>query len=230
VFTVPAILKTPPAWKLVGLWVTIGLIQLLISPWVMRLVFTIFPTSRPNAWFILSGMATALIIYSLQWLVLRRYFLGMRWWAPAHVTATFIVVLVSDVLERLSSGLMAILGFVSHSITIMEHYLFLASTIVSVVWAMIFGLVGWRIFRAAVPGAGRWIWAKVGGQIISSLVIFWLVLPFWKANPGQPFPLTVRLIVHAAVLAPFSIEAFVLVQFLDKRYSEASDEGLGTRG
>jgi hypothetical protein len=220
VFTVPKAFVSPPTWKIVGLWLGIGLFETLISPWVMRLVFAIFPSNRPDSASILIGIAgiyQALILYSLQWLVLRRYFPGMRWWVAAHVTATFIAVLLNDVLQRLMSALIAVFGYFRHSITLMEQYQVLGSTIVSMVWALIFGIIGWRIFRASAAGAGRWIWAKLGGQLINRLVTFGFLLPFWTANSGQPYPLTLRLIVYAGVLAAFSIEAFVLVQFLNKR-------------
>lgn len=215
----------PPAWRIIGLWVGVGVFGGLFSRWFIDLVFTIFASTAISTEVLLGiiALANALIIYSLQWLVLRRYFVGIRWWIGIHVAVTVIATLLNDVLQRLSRALIIVTGFWRESTAILQHADFLAGTIVNLLWALIFGIAGWRIFRASVPIAGHWIWAKVAGQLIRSGLTFWLIVPFSSMNTAQATALYIRLISLVITLIAALIEAFVLMQFLAKRRETATE-------
>ena len=155
----------------------------------------------------------------LEWLVLRRYFARMRWWVAIHFGVSLIATLLNDLLERLSFLFIAI---TDNSLTMIKTYSFLAGAIINLLWALVFGLAGWRIFRASVSGAGRWILARIGSQIIRSGLTFWFILPLLIEYKPRAISLRVSFLNLAIVLVASLIEAFVLVRFLAKRRKTAS--------
>ena len=223
-FTVPRSFVAPPAWKIIGLWVRISVFGALLSRWFIDLVFTIFAsiTISTKILFGIMSPGNALIIYSLQWFVLRRYFLRVRSRIIIHVSLSVIASVLSDLLQRLSRALIIVIGFWRESTAILQHADFLAGTIINLLWALILGIAGWRIFRASVPKAKYWIWATIANQIIRSGLTFRLIVPFSRTNTAQTTALYIRLISLVITLIPTLIESFVLVRFLAKRRETAS--------
>ena len=114
------------------------------------------------------------------------------------------------------------IGFWRESTAILQHADFLAGAIINLLWTLVFGLAGWRIFRASVSGAGRWILARIGSHIIRSGLTFWFILPLLIEYKPRAISLRVSFLNLAIVLVASLIEAFVLVRFLAKRRKTAS--------
>ena len=221
-FSVPRSFVAPPAWKIIGLWVGISVLSILVSPWINQLIFAIFSledSSYISARFSIPIIFGSVMHFWLEWLVLRRYFAGMRWWVAIHFGVSLIATLLNDLLERLSFLFIAI---TDNSLTMIKTYSFLAGAIINLLWALVFGLAGWRIFRASVSGAGRWILARIGSHIIRSGLTFWFILPLLIEYKPRAISLRVSFLNLAIVLVASLIEAFVLVRFLAKRRKTAS--------
>jgi hypothetical protein len=165
-------------------------------------------------------MLNNLLLVTLQWLVLRRFFPQMRWWVPAHGAVLGLQLLLDRILSALAKVFLLILLFRSESAGLMENFDFASSAIVSLFWALISGIVGWRIFRPQVRRAGRWLAAVVVGASLQLLISFLIIWPLIRSRTAN---LTAYTLINIAVtLAVAAIQAAVLVMFLRERERSAA--------
>jgi hypothetical protein len=165
-------------------------------------------------------MLNNLLLVALQWLVLRRFFPQMRWWVPAHGAVLGLQLLLDRILSALAKVFLLILLFRTESAGLMENFDFASSAIVSLFWALISGVVGWRIFRPQVRRAGRWLAAVVVGASLQLLISFLIIWPLIRSRTAN---LTAYTLINIAVtLAVAAIQAAVLVMFLRERERSAA--------
>ena len=160
-------------------------------------------------------MLNNLLMVVLQWLVLRRFFPAMNWWVPAHGAVLGLQLLLDRILSALAKVFLLILIFRTESAGMMENFDFASSAIVSLFWALISGVVGWRIFRPQVRRAGRWLAAVVAGASLQLLISFLIIWPLIRSSTTATT--TYSLINIAVTLAAAAIQAAVLVSFLRER-------------
>jgi hypothetical protein len=214
-FEVPHSTPRGNPWRLAMLWMGVAVINLISTTFIYPLLFQVFDITSNN-YLLISIIvfgSIALLTTFLQWLVLRRFFPGLRWWLPAHVALLILGLLMQNGMIQLAGSLFNSGGGVSASLG--------AGETVNLFWSLLTGIVGWWLFRPSVRRAWLWPAALVVGTLLRSVPNILVLWPLIERGLSGASTITYAILSVVVSLLASAIQAAVLMQFVRDRQRPA---------
>jgi hypothetical protein len=220
-FEVPHSAPRGNPWRLAMLWMGVAVINLIVSSLIYPVLFSVIEVGISDIR-LLSGVVsliTQLLLVTLQWLVLRRFFAGMRWWVPAHAVLLLLALLLEPVMTRLAGALLLSNAFTGGDSATASLAL---SSAANLFWTLLSGMVGWWLFRPSARRAWLWPAALLFGALAQALVMILVLAPLLESGLRGGRANLYGLINLALGLLLAAIQAAVLMQFVRDRQRSAA--------
>ncbi|HYF61314.1 MAG TPA: hypothetical protein VD886_00780 [Herpetosiphonaceae bacterium] len=177
-FEVPRSAPRSNPWPLAMLWIGVAVLNLVGIRFVVPSLLRAFEV-RPGSYSLISIVvygAIGLLTVVLQWLALRRFFPGLRMWLLAH--GTFLI--LRQVLQfPASQGAATVFNSGGD---IPTGLLVIGS--VDMVWTLLIGLIGRRLFRPLTRRAWLWPAVLILETLIQTLLLLLVLWPRVDAQGG----------------------------------------------